>query len=162
MNQEHEPRYKQLKATVPLNPCPWCFGTASVFMQADSHESLRFVGCSTVGYPEDGDCCPGFMPIDELLAATAREAIEKWQRLTDPARKAQRPIAKPLEDWHPDMGPVVWWRFPFAAPAYIGTPTDAAWPGCHTHWTPHPDLPVVIDPEVDVPPQWDRPEEVTV
>lgn len=149
-------RYKQLVSPVPLNPCPWCRGTASVFMRANTHEAVRFVGCSTVG-PKQFQTCPGFMPIEELEAPTAREAIAIWQRLTDPSRKAARPIARPLKDWSPGIGPVVWWRFPYATPAYIGTPQDKDWPG-YTHWTPHPELPEQIEPEDDVPIAWQRPE----
>ena len=51
------------------------------------------------------------------------------------------PPPRPLDDWHEDMGPVVWWRFPVEEPAWIGTPLDSDWPGYHTHWTPHPRVP---------------------
>lgn len=73
-------------------------------------------------------------------------------------------VARPLSEWHEDMGAVLWWRFPIEEPPYVGSPldrgqsvrlrlldrkgdqlaaTDACvegWPGYHTHWTPiiHP------------------------
>lgn len=55
-------------------------------------------------------------------------------------------VAKPLSEWHEDFGPVVWWRFclderPDEA-SWIGTPLDGDWPGYHTHWTPHPPIPL--------------------
>lgn len=66
-------------------------------------------------------------------------------------------IARPLREWHEDIGPVLWWRFPVDEPPYVGTPLDlgqtvvaelkawgsssqasllvGGWPGYHTHWT---------------------------
>ncbi len=76
--------------------------------------------------------------------------------------------ARPLAEWHEDMGPVLWWRFPVDEPPYVGTPLDrghcvtltaqqhvsgrvrpervgvcfiGGWPGYHTHWTPMPPVP---------------------
>jgi hypothetical protein len=72
-----------------------------------------------------------------------------------------------LAEWHEDYGNVVWWCWRdgewLGEPAYIGTPLDlgqtvevtlrghnvdklmrglvGGWPGYHTHWTPHPELP---------------------
>lgn len=46
--------------------------------------------------------------------------------------------AKPLADWHEDIGPVLCWRFPITEPPYVGTPLDQGWPGYHTHWTAIP------------------------
>lgn len=50
-------------------------------------------------------------------------------------------IARPKKEYHEDMGPVTWWRFPIDEPAWIGTPNDSDWPGYHTHFTPHPLIP---------------------
>lgn len=47
----------------------------------------------------------------------------------------------PLAEYHEDMGPVIWWRFPVEEPAWIGAPGDSDWPGYHTHFTPHPAIP---------------------
>ena len=72
--------------------------------------------------------------------------------------------ARPLSEWHEDIGPVLWWRFPVVEPPYVGTPLDrgrmvsvqiagadepflratlevGGWLGVHTHWTPLPDPP---------------------
>ncbi|MEN1942691.1 hypothetical protein WCE55_02365 [Luteimonas sp. MJ293] len=51
--------------------------------------------------------------------------------------------ARPLDDWHEDDGPVVWWKLPVDEPAWIGTPLDSDWPEYHTHWTPHPAVPAL-------------------
>ena len=73
---------------------------------------------------------------------------------------------RPLEEWHEDMGNVVWWTWRddewLGEPAYIGTPLDlgrnyegwigdqrfvvtlGGWPGYHTHWTPHPAFPAAL------------------
>lgn len=74
--------------------------------------------------------------------------------------------ARPLAEWHEDIGDVLWWRFPVEEAPYVGSPhclghtvelhthdtgegprlaartTIGGWPGYHTHWTP---LPVVPD-----------------
>jgi hypothetical protein len=44
--------------------------------------------------------------------------------------------ARPLEEWHEDYGPVLWWKFPVEEEPYVGSPLDAEWPAYHTHWTP--------------------------
>ena len=60
---------------------------------------------------------------------------------------AQQPAAvdgaRPLDEWHEDDGPVVWWKLPVDESAWIGTPLDSDWPGYHTHWTPHPAVPAL-------------------
>lgn len=72
--------------------------------------------------------------------------------------------ARPLDEWHEDMGPVLWWSFPVDEPPYCGTPNDigqtvevhahtvhgnvkmmrfqvGGWPDYCTHWTPLPPTP---------------------
>ena len=43
--------------------------------------------------------------------------------------------AHPLEDYHEDNGPCLWWKFPIEEPPFVGSPLDADWPGYHTHFT---------------------------
>ena len=43
--------------------------------------------------------------------------------------------ARPLQDWHEEIGPALWWAFPVQEPPYSGTPLDDDWPGYHTHFT---------------------------
>lgn len=60
-------------------------------------------------------------------------------------------VARPLADWHEDIGPVLWWHFEGGEvhePPYAGTPLDDEWAeiaaghhtddreGYYTHWTP--------------------------
>ena len=49
------------------------------------------------------------------------------------ATKANAP--RPLSEWHDDVGPCLWWRFPVAEPPYVGDPMSNDWPGYHTHFT---------------------------
>lgn len=72
--------------------------------------------------------------------------------------------ARPISEYHEDMGPVLWWRFPIDEPPYVGSPLDlgfpiemtidwqggvplktrvhvGGWPGYHTHFTPLPEAP---------------------
>jgi hypothetical protein len=77
----------------------------------------------------------------------------RYRKLLNETQEAQ-----PLDDWHEDIGPVLWWRFPVVEPPYVGTPLDygfnvarkgrkprwvGGWPGHHTHWTRLPHVPPV-------------------
>lgn len=81
--------------------------------------------------------------------------------------QSQTTIARPLSEWHEDMGDVLWWTFPVEEAPWVGTPNDrgrtmrvriccgradneiefthdepgGGWPGYHTHWTPLPPIP---------------------
>lgn len=60
--------------------------------------------------------------------------------------------ARPIEEWHEDIGPVLWWTFPIEELPYCGSPLDVDWPGYHTHWTPFiipftPDTPAPAAPK---------------
>lgn len=44
--------------------------------------------------------------------------------------------ARPLEEWHEETGPVLWWRFPVEEAPWCGTPNSDDCPHYHTHWTP--------------------------
>jgi len=78
--------------------------------------------------------------------------------------------ARPIDEYHEDMGPVLWWKFPIEEPPYVGTPNDVGrtisvivtgtrenggyatgesyqvggWPGYHTHFTP---IPIPAEPK---------------
>lgn len=62
-----------------------------------------------------------------------------------PVTQETRLVARPLTDWHEDYGFVTWWKFPVSEPSYIGSPLCSDWPGYHTHWTPHPEIPANAD-----------------
>lgn len=71
---------------------------------------------------------------------------------------AERP--RPIDEYHEDMGDVLWWKFPITEAPYVGNPNDlghvvevtvatadggnkmtrmiGGWPGDHTHFTPIP------------------------
>ena len=44
--------------------------------------------------------------------------------------------ARPLSDWHEDIGDVLWWCFPVCEPPYVGSPLNDDFPDYCTHWTP--------------------------
>lgn len=44
-------------------------------------------------------------------------------------------VARPLSEWHEDMGPKLWWHFPVREAPYVGSPLCDDWPGYHTHYT---------------------------
>lgn len=88
---------------------------------------------------------------DQILAYTREIALHCAVALgaaPQPAVAAGWPlIARALDEWHEDDGPVMWWAWNGSAsgwagePAWCGTPLSSDWPGYHTHWTPHPTLP---------------------
>lgn len=85
-----------------------------------------------MGMPEESDIDTGNRAAAQAIEQHATTA------LSAPTRERE---ARPLEEWHEDMGDVVWWTFPVTEAAMIGSPLDTAWPGYHTHWTPHPPIP---------------------
>jgi hypothetical protein len=50
-------------------------------------------------------------------------------------------VAIPGEEYHEDLGAVLWWQFPVDEPPWCGSPNDSDWPGYHTHFTPLPPVP---------------------
>jgi hypothetical protein len=93
-----------------------------------------------VGLAEyDGDSF-AYPPITEPeMRRVIRDAIARYG-----AHPAPVPVATPGEEYHEDMGAVLWWRFPIDEPPYCGGPLDDDWPGYHTHFTPlgpMPELP---------------------
>jgi hypothetical protein len=94
-------------------------------------------------YREDA---PQWEPFDDLMGLLS-QIDNMISGLTRADALAQQPAAvdeaRPLDEWHEDDGPVVWWKFPVDDPAWIGTPLDSDWPGYHTHWTPHPAAPAL-------------------
>lgn len=44
--------------------------------------------------------------------------------------------AQPRAQWTEEIGNAWWWVFPVDGAPWRGKPTDAGWPGHHTHWTP--------------------------
>lgn len=52
------------------------------------------------------------------------------------AREQKLKEARPIDQWHEDIGDVLWWSFPIEESPYCGSPLDSDWPDYHTHWTP--------------------------
>ena len=48
---------------------------------------------------------------------------------------ARATIARPISEWHEEIGDCLWWRFPIDEPPYVGSQLDDDWPGYHTHFT---------------------------
>lgn len=69
--------------------------------------------------------------------------------------------ARPLSEWHEELGDVLWWKFPIQEAPWVGRPDvigptyrlidwkgdevarfdGQGWPGYHTHFTPLPAIP---------------------
>ena len=87
--------------------------------------------------------------IDDMLCTSslscqhANDECKKWaDRLTALQSGAGDGVAaRPLDEYHEDMGYVTWWAFPVIEPSWIGSPNCDDWPGYHTHFTPHPAIP---------------------
>lgn len=71
----------------------------------------------------------------ERQMSALRGVLTKTRKARD-AELAQARIARPLDEWHEDIGDALWWKFPVEEAPYCGSPLDTGWPGYHTHWTP--------------------------
>jgi len=43
-------------------------------------------------------------------------------------------VARPISEYHEDMGCALWFEYPICEPPYVGTTNDCDWPGYHTHF----------------------------
>jgi len=48
---------------------------------------------------------------------------------------------RPRAEWHEDMGPVLWWKFPVDEAPYVGGENDDEFLDYATHFTPMVPLP---------------------
>jgi len=118
---------------------------------------------------------------DIARAIIARYGAPPVAAPVEPAKPTQsiQVVARPLSEWHEDMGDVLWWKFPVEEAPWVGTPLcvgrtmrlriccgredneiefasnepGGGWPGYHTHFTPLPPMPaepiVAPDPAVE-------------
>lgn len=108
-----------------------------------------------------------FEAIARAARANLRASVEalgeiepRWRKLEWDMQTLTTP--RPIEEYHEDMGTVLWWKFPIVEAPYVGTPNDfgytvevrlassddpsaqlltrhvGGWPGYHTHFTPLP------------------------
>lgn len=79
------------------------------------------------------------------------------------------PAARHIDDWHEDMGDVLWWTNPITEAPYVGNPLClgigyelsigehshivhlGGWPGYHEWWTPLPAPPETFTPARVIP-----------
>lgn len=79
---------------------------------------------------------------DDAAARADRAEAEVRERLADQT-KMHRPL--PLDDWHEDLGDVLWHALPIEEAPYCGTPTDSGFPNGATHWTPLPNCQWIME-----------------
>jgi hypothetical protein len=79
-------------------------------------------------------CARRFERADEFSPARQIETCGFHAEELKELRTLKR--ARPLDEWHEDLGPVLWWKFPIEEAPYAGDPLCSDWPGYHTHWTP--------------------------
>lgn len=137
---KEQPFRKVLVSAQQPSICPFC-GTIPEFKLIDTvgyrgrqHVQTSLECCIAMeGMATDGETT--FRPPPDKWVAEAKAAlISQWN-----ARIVDEPL--PLSEYHEDMGPVVWWKFPVDEPAWVGSPNYDTWPGYHTHFTPHPVVP---------------------
>lgn len=133
-------------------------GQAVIVFEAMCAEAPRPPAAQELVTGPCGQCKDARQPchcaIDTMLSERGSVAVnrEHYLSLAKQAKAAQerKPlIARQLGEWHEDDGPVAWWAWCghgwAGEPAWIGTPNSSDWPGYHTHWTPHPQLPAAHD-----------------
>jgi len=70
--------------------------------------------------------------VDQIWLARAgcsfHEYMEAWNALREARKGILRSLdlteLRPLSEWHEDVGPVLWWKFPLDEPPYCGSPLD--------------------------------------
>lgn len=87
------------------------------------------------------ECRRALLALESM--GTLADSLAKAEETAALAREAYQ-VPLPLDDWHEDIGPVLWWFFPVQEAPWCGTPECSDWPGYHTHWTP---LPGVMQPD---------------
>jgi hypothetical protein len=75
-------------------------------------------------------------PEYDWIAEGASKALTTAADLRDLAVTPAARGAEPLAKWSAKVGRAMWWRFPTDGMPWLGTPSDADWPGDLTHWTP--------------------------
>jgi hypothetical protein len=111
----------------------------AAFTEEACKEHLRLNGHNYRGevriYADSLYRCPEMIAIRGFLMKLSLPQA-KEQQLSTPA-PAVAPVARPIDEWHEDIGAVTWWRFPVEEPPYCGSPLDTEWvPGYYTHFTP--------------------------
>lgn len=105
-----------------------------------------------------------------LAASPPSVSTDKGSRPQEavPTEQADRPVlARHIDEWHEDMGDVLWWTNPVREAPYVGSPLClgrayalsigdftasvdlGGWPGYHSWWTPLPALPVFTPQPAD-------------
>jgi len=110
--------------------------------------------------------------INEALAQPApAPQVDLGSSLRDTHRATDGEVlARHIDEWHEDMGDVLWWTNPVREAPYLGSPLClgrayelsigdfstsvdlGGWPGYHSWWTPLPSLPVFAPPAASVSP----------
>lgn len=109
--------------------------------------------CSEADYDELRTLAARFAAVERernenavALVRAARAADERYEYLCKTLAERNDAVLglsdlktpRTLDEWHDDIGPVLWWKLPVDEPPYAGTPLDEDWPDYHTHWTPIP------------------------
>jgi hypothetical protein len=78
---------------------------------------------------------PDMMPVTRALMKRTLSTI--YPDIPAPTTEIKQQFAvRPLDEWHEEMGDMLWWMFPIQEPPYCGNPLDSDWSDCYTHWTP--------------------------
>ena len=75
---------------------------------------------------------------DRAGGAVSARTLRDWARSRLEVELLAAITPRPLDEWHEDDGPVLWWRFPIEEPPYVGWETDDDFPDYVTHWTKIP------------------------
>ncbi len=81
----------------------------------------------------------------ELNKAMKQDSLDVAELLKYATTGKSATTPRPEEEYHEDMGDVIWWKFPICEPPYVGSSLDCDWiDDYYTHWTP---LAIPDDPE---------------
>lgn len=138
-------------------PVAWMVPKLQTFKGATRVHFTRAPGCTMTDAELMDDLEGRVMWLPQSFSDCPDGVVDKFgvKHFPKPLYAAPQPavaagwplIARALDEWHEDDGPVMWWAWNGNAsgwagePAWCGTPLSSDWPGYHTHWTPHPTFP---------------------
>lgn len=97
------------------------------------------------------ECC-GTHPTNSKLGPHGGCECECHKRHDLQAKLDQLHTPRPFDDWHEDIGNVLWWSFPISEPPFSGDPHDSDFPFEHDDpsvgWVPLPNCDKIQE-------QWD-------
>jgi hypothetical protein len=123
--------------------CHQCEDEQVAKLRAENEQLLQTV--KDLSFNADPSAFKTMLQVDKLRARVAELeelAGEYKARAVEAQKQAEEHKAlHPIDEWHEDFGPVLWWRVPIQEPPYCGSPLEDDFPeDYYTHWSKLPEV----------------------